>query len=86
MSEHPKKMICNFCSNNKFVTRRTEYLYSHEGKYLIVPNMPVEVCVDCGMVYYDAAVLKEVERRFFAIHRHLETPDRYIQAPIANYA
>jgi len=43
--------------------------------------MPVEICLDCGMVYYDAAVLKEVERRFFAIQRRLEEPDYYVEMP-----
>ncbi len=47
--------------------RRIEYLYSHKGKYLLVPNTPVEVCGNCGMVYYDAAVLKKIEQPFFSI-------------------
>jgi hypothetical protein len=38
------------------------------------------------MIYYDASVLKEIERRFFAIHQNLEKPDRYIQMPTAAYA
>jgi YgiT-type zinc finger domain-containing protein len=63
-----------------------EYLYSHNGEYLLVPNTPVEVCLDCGMVYYDAAVLKEIERRFFAIRRKAEEPDRYIKMPAKAYA
>jgi hypothetical protein len=33
------------------------------------------------MVYYDAAVLKEIERRFFAIRNKAEEPDRYINMP-----
>ena len=45
--------------------RKINYLYSHQGEYLLVPNTPVEICRDCGMIYYDAAVLKEIERRFF---------------------
>jgi YgiT-type zinc finger domain-containing protein len=61
--------MCNFCGSNKFITRRIEYLYSHDGEYLIVPNTPAEVCVSCGMVYYEATVLKEIERKFFAIYR-----------------
>lgn len=48
---------------------------------MLVPDMPVEVCLDCGMVYYDAAMLKEVERRFFAIQRQLEEPDYYVEMP-----
>jgi len=53
---------------------------------LLVPNTPVEVCLNCGMVYYDAAVLKEIERRFFAIQRKAEKPDRYITMPAKAYA
>jgi len=33
------------------------------------------------MIYYDAAVLKEIERRFFAIHSKAEEPDCYIEMP-----
>lgn len=38
------------------------------------------------MVYYDAAVLKEIERRFFAIQSKIEEPDRYIEMPAKAYS
>jgi YgiT-type zinc finger domain-containing protein len=72
---------CNFCGSDRSEERRIEYLYSHEGKYLLVPNTPVEVCLNCGMIYYDAAVLKAIEQHFFAIQSKAEQPDRYIQMP-----
>ena len=50
-----------------------------------MPNTPVEVCANCGMTYYDAAVLKEIERRFLAIQENAEQPDRYIQMPTAAF-
>jgi len=81
-----RQVRCNFCGSDQYEERRTEYLYSHGGKYLLVPNTPVEVCLDCGMVYYDAAVLKEIERRFFAIQKKTEEPDRYIEVPEKAYA
>ncbi len=81
-----RQVRCNFCSSDRYEERRIEYLYSHKGEYLLVPNTPVEVCLDCGMVYYDAAVLKEIERRFFAIQRRAEKPDRYIEMPAMAYA
>ncbi len=81
-----RKIRCNFCGSDRYAERRIEYLYSHKGEYLLVPNTPVEVCLDCGMVYYDAAVLKEIERRFFAIRRKVEEPDRYIEMPAKAYA
>ncbi|MFO7682740.1 MAG: type II toxin-antitoxin system MqsA family antitoxin [Chloroflexota bacterium] len=85
MNEKTKKVKCNFCGSEQYEERRVEYLYSHKGKYLLVPNTPVEVCVNCGMIYYEAAVLKEIERRFFAIQENTEKPDRYIQMPTAAY-
>jgi YgiT-type zinc finger domain-containing protein len=81
-----KEIKCSFCGADRFEDRRTEYLYSHKGKYLLVPNTPVQVCSNCGMVYYDAAVLKEIERRFFAIEASQEPPDRYITMPEKSFA
>ena len=76
-----KRKKCNFCGSLDYEERRTEYLYSFKGNYLLVPNTPVEVCSNCGMVYYDAKVLKEIERRFFAIQKKEEKPDAYIELP-----
>ena len=81
-----KKIKCNFCGSDRQEERRIEYLYSHKGKYLLVPNTPVEVCLNCGMVYYDAAVLKEIEHHFFAIQKKDEKPDNYIEIPSKAYA
>ena len=81
-----RKIECNYCGCDGFEERRVEYLYSHKGEYLLVPNTPVEVCLNCGMVYYDAAVLKEIEQRFLAIQRRDEEPDRYITMPEKTYA
>lgn len=80
-----QEVRCNFCGSDRYEERRIDYLYSHKSEYLLVPNTPVEVCVNCGMTYYDAAVLKEIERRFFAIQRQTEEPDRYINMPAKAY-
>jgi YgiT-type zinc finger domain-containing protein len=80
------KAHCNFCGSDRSEERRIEYLYSYQGKYLLVPNTPVELCLNCGMTYYDAAVLKEIERRFFAIQQKTEQPDRYLEIPEKSYA
>lgn len=80
-----RKTQCNFCGSDRYEERKIEYLYSLGGKYLLVPNTPVEVCMNCGMVYYDAAVLKEIEQHFFAIQHKVEKPDRYIEVPEKTY-
>ncbi|XWK90774.1 MAG: YgiT-type zinc finger protein [Phormidium sp.] len=43
-----REIQCNTCGSNHYEKRRIDYLYSHQGKYLLVPNTPVEICVDCG--------------------------------------
>lgn len=60
-----------------------EYPYSHGGKYLLAPDTPIEICLECGMIYHDGAALEEIERRFFAIYQDDEKPERYIQMPVA---
>ncbi|MBI3695391.1 MAG: type II toxin-antitoxin system MqsA family antitoxin [Acidobacteria bacterium] len=76
---------CSFCGQERYDKRTIEYIYSYQGKHLLVPNTPVEVCLNCGMKYYDAAVLEEIERRFFAIENKTEEPDRYVQVPEKAY-
>ena len=66
--------------------RQTTHTVRHKGQVVVLDRVPVEVCSECGMMYYDAAVLKEIERWFFAIDRRAEQPDRYIQIPEKAYA
>lgn len=80
-----REVRCNFCGSDCYEERRIEYLYSYEGKYLLVPNTPVEVCLNCGMVYYEAAVLKEIERRFLAIYQNAQEPKGYVRIPVEAY-
>lgn len=81
-----KNTLLGFCGCDRYEERRIEYLYSHKGKYLLVSNTPVEVCLNCGMIYYDAVVLKEIEKHFFTIQKQDEKPDSYIEIPAKSYA
>ncbi len=80
-----RKIQGNICGSDRYEERKIEYLYRHQGKYLLVPNTPVEICEECGMVYYDATVLKEIERRFFAIQDRSEEADSYTEMPAKAY-
>lgn len=86
MSDKPTAERCPFCGDSHFEEERTDYLYSHADSYLLVPNTPVLVCANCGMIFYEGAVLEEIERRFFAIQAHTEAPDQIIQLPSVAYA
>ncbi len=67
-----EKKKCNFCGSTEYEQRRTDYLYSYKGNYLLVPNTPVEICQNCGMIYYNANVLKKIEKHFFAIQKNVK--------------
>lgn len=73
---------CTTCGSSDYETRQITYLYSHQGKYLIVPNTPVEVCQHCGTAYYRAVVLKQIEQQFFDIYSDAMAPDDYLQVPM----
>ena len=45
-----------------------------------------KICRNCGMIYYDAKVLKVIEKRFFAIQKKLEKPDHYMDDPSSSHA
>ena len=79
-------MKCNFCGSEKYSEKRTEYVYRLNGKVLLVPNTPVQVCDQCGMEYFDGPVLENIERHFFAIENKSEQPDRIVQVPEKAYA
>jgi YgiT-type zinc finger domain-containing protein len=73
---------CYYCGGVDFEQRRTHYIYSREGQNLFVPDMPVEICRTCGMVFYDGAALLEVEQRFNAIYHGHEKYDQFTTMPM----
>ncbi|OQX14965.1 MAG: YgiT-type zinc finger domain-containing protein [Desulfobacteraceae bacterium IS3] len=81
-----KQKKCNYCGTSGYEERKTAYLYSYKGNYLLAPDTPAEICLNCGMLYYEAKVLKEIERRFFAIQKKQEKAESYIEIPMMNYA
>lgn len=56
--------VCSFCGNKNFRSRRVQYIYRHNGQFLIVDNVPCEECEYCGEQYFKAEVLKKIERDF----------------------
>lgn len=55
-------MKCDICGKNNAVIRRVTETYG-KGKYLlIIENIPMVSCSDCGEGYFTAEVLHEIER------------------------
>ena len=82
MSEKP----CHICSSTDFDERLVEYIYRRRGNYLVVRDVPCEVCLRCGERYYEGNVLLQIERRFKEIHEQHATPQSAIEVPVEMYA
>ena len=76
---------CNFCGNKNFSLKRVEYLYRHNGDFLLVNNVPCEECDFCGERYYDTTVLKQIEGLFFDIHVHGKKAKKEASLPIEDF-
>ena len=81
-----QNMKCYYCGSERFEERRIRYIYSRGGKNLYVPDMPVDVCLECGMIYYHGEALLKVEEQFLAIYEADAEPVRYTTMPTMNFA
>lgn len=77
---------CHICGFSDFEERRVEYIYRRHGNYLVVRNVPCEVCLHCGEHYYAGKVLLEIEDRFRAIYEQHEKPQSVVSVPVEVYA
>jgi hypothetical protein len=53
---------------------------------MVFRNVPAEVCLHCGMRYYSAEVVLEIERRFFAVQRQESPPVQTVTVPVETFA
>ncbi len=79
MNENGK---CLYCGGEEFEERRIRYVYSRKEKHLFVPDMPVDVCLSCGMIFYHGPALLRVEEQFKAIYDRHERAASYTQMPV----
>jgi len=55
-------MTCNFCGNNEAHIRRVTETYGKGKNLLVIKNIPIVSCSDCGQSYFIAETLHEIER------------------------
>jgi YgiT-type zinc finger domain-containing protein len=61
------KMICNLCGKNGAEIRHVTRSYGKGVNLLIIENVPVVNCPNCGESYLTAETLHEIER--IKLHR-----------------
>ena len=80
------KKSCTYCGHSEHTNKKVEYVYRHQGRYMVFRNVPAEVCLHCGARYYEAAVILSIEERFFAIQNKKQRPLRTIAVPVEAFA
>jgi len=60
-------MICDSCGKDKAKIRHVTRSYGKGANLLIIENVPVVVCSNCGESYLTAETLHEIER--IKLHR-----------------
>ena len=51
---------CEYCSG-EFRQRKVTVDHWYEGKLVIIKDVPVDVCQECGQRYYAAATLDQLD-------------------------
>jgi len=74
-------MSCSFC-DGELEERLVQHEYRWEGKLFVFEGVPARVCRQCGEMYFDAQVVKAMER---AVLQQLE-PARILQVPLFVYS
>lgn len=78
--------ICNFCGNKNFRETRVQYIYKHDGKMLIVDDVPCEQCAFCGEQYFKSEVLKKIENDFSEVYASGRKAKSQVLVPIEQFA
>lgn len=56
------RVLCDICGKGGARTRRVTRSYGKGADLLVIENIPVVSCPDCGGSYFTAETLHEIER------------------------
>jgi YgiT-type zinc finger domain-containing protein len=71
---------CSFC-DGELEERIVQYEYRWGDKLFVFEDVPARVCRQCGEQYFDAKVVKAMER---AVLNRMQ-PKRILQVPVFSY-
>lgn len=80
------KKVCNFCGNKNFRKKKVQYIYKHNGHFLVVNNVPCEECEYCGEQYFKSDVLKTIEKEFMKLSSSKKKPKKQLKVPVEEFA
>jgi YgiT-type zinc finger domain-containing protein len=76
---------CNFCGNKNFQEKKVEYIYKHDNNFLLIKDVPAEVCEYCGEKYFKSDVLKKIENDYKNIYEKGKKPSNQIVLPVEEF-
>lgn len=75
--EDTEMKTCYICKG-QVVPKRIEHMARRENLYVLVRELPAEVCTQCGEVYLDDAASREIDA---ALDRGSDAPE-HLDVPI----
>jgi YgiT-type zinc finger domain-containing protein len=78
--------ICHFCGNKNFNRRYVQYTYQRHDQFLIVNEVPCEQCEYCGEQYFQAIVLKQIEKEFDCIYQRGKKVEKELRVPVEQFS
>jgi len=74
------KEPCDFCDGH-LEPRTVSVVRGRARKLMVIENVPAMVCSQCGMRYYDAEVVRRMER----LLQRSRSAKRTIQVPVTEF-
>ncbi len=74
-------MKCVFCGG-KVESHNVTFIYNGNGDYLLVENVPAEVCSQCGERTYSPEVTDDLLR----LAKRKIQPAKTVEVPVIDYA
>ena len=78
--------ICHFCGHKHLIERHVQYTYQRDGQFLIINEVPCEQCEYCGEQYFQAQILKQIEKEFELIYREGKKVESELRVPVEPFS
>ncbi len=75
-------MKCVFCGDCKVEKKLVTFVYEDDDRYLLIENVPADVCLKCGERLYSPEVADQLLR----FSRNEYEPKKTIEVPVYNFS
>ncbi len=76
---------CVFCGNIHFTKKNVQYIYKKNDDFIIINDVPADVCNFCGEQYFDGNDIENIENLYNAFKLDNSKILRKLEIPIEEY-